>query len=171
MKASLRTVIVMVSLLLVSGVSVSAQRNTITRGEYYNAVATKLRWDLSKRIHRVETLQEYLENGAVVQSHTVVSEGLPPDRSRHYSKTVGNGKTTESEEITIEYMRYTRRDRGPWTKIDLRQQGGTGYGTGTGSGRGMSCTQYTVESTFLEGLVTRLFESVEVETEGAELKL
>jgi hypothetical protein len=169
MKAKLWTIIAFILVSLISTLSVCAQKKAISRSEHYSAVYTTSRWDLSKRVHRVETLEETLENGAVIRSQTTVTEGLPPDRGRYYTKTIANGKTTEFEQITIDYMQYTRTDGGAWTKKDMRQQSGTGYGSGSGSSA-IACTQYTVENAFLEGIVTKLFESVEVVSGGSELK-
>jgi hypothetical protein len=170
MKISGWTILALISVTLMLTDSAVAQKKAITRSEYSKAVYSQLSWGLGKRIHRIETLEESFENGVVVKSQTTIYEGLPPDRSRYYTKTIANGKVTEFERITIDYMLYTRKDGGAWTKIDLRQQGGTGSGSGSGASGSIACSQYSVENTFLEGIATKLFESVQVTEEASELK-
>lgn len=135
----------------------NAQKTPITRGEFNDASLSRWRSGLSNRAHRIETREETIDNGVVTKSHTSISETLPPDRTRYYTVTAENGKKSEYEQIKIDYMMYTRHDSGPWTKVDLRKQSGTGFGSGTGSAS-MSCAQYTVEDTFLDGVPVKLFE-------------
>ena len=155
--------------IVLSALSTSAQKKSITRSEYNQASFSRWRPEVRNRPHRIESREEHFDNGAVTKSYTSISEGLPPDRTRYYTLTIENGKRSEHEEIKIDYMLYTRNDSGPWTKVDLRQRSGSGYGSGTGSGA-MSCVQYTVEDTFLEGVAAKLYESLRIEEAGSILQ-
>ena len=159
--------------LLVMGIAlaaafpVSAQKKAMSFREYYEGVYPKPAIPWHERSRRVENVRETLENGNVIRSETRLSEVLEPDRSRVYTKTVQAGKVTELEVITIEHMQFTRKDGGQWSKLDLRTQG-TGIGSGTGSGSS-SCSQYTVEPVFVNGMTAKLFEELNITSDKNEL--
>lgn len=153
---------------LVATDSICGQKKLISHREYFEGVYPKQTLPWHERSRRVETVRETLNNGIVIETETTIDEVLKPNRSRYYIKTVENGKVREHEEITIEHMRYTRTDGGKWSKIDLRTQAG---GTGTGSGSSAtSCTQYTVESVFVNGMAGKLFERTDIRSVEDELR-
>jgi hypothetical protein len=175
MKLMRATVAIAFAFLIIpsQGTTAFGQRKLIGYKEYYDAIARSPEVGWSERTHRVETLEEELSNGAVIRSDLEVSEVVLPDRQRYYKKTVSGGKVKEFEQITIEYFQYTRVDGGEWSKVDLRQQKpGVGYGSSTGSGSSrIACTQYSVEPVVIGGLPVKLYEMIDIESAGNELKL
>lgn len=146
---------------------VEAQRKVITSKEYFEGVSrTGVKYYDKSR--RVETTDETIANGVVTRSVLQVHEVLLPNLSRNYTKTKEGDKVTEWEQITIDHMQYTRKDGGNWTKVDLRQ---AGYGSGSGSGSGSSqqCSQFSVESAFLDGRAVEMFEWLLVDGSSKEL--
>lgn len=174
MKLMRATLAIAFAFLLISsqGITAFGQRKLIGYKEYYDGIARRPEVGWFDRTHRVETLEEELSNGAVVKSDLEVSEVVLPDRQRYYRKTVVSGKVKEFEQITIEYFQYTRVDGGEWSKVDLRQQKpGVGYGSSAGSGSSrVACTQYSVEPVVIGGLPVKLYEMIDIETFGNELK-
>jgi hypothetical protein len=143
-----------------------AQRQIISSREYSEAAYNREnKWYEKSR--RVVSIDETFSNGAVTKSIMIVSEVLLPDKERFYSKSTSGNKVAEYERIKIDYMEYTRIDGGAWTKVDLRQTGGTG-GLSTGSGS-TSCDQYSVEATWLNSMSVQLFEALTIENKGNEL--
>lgn len=153
---------------LASFSELTAQRQIITSKEYYDAAYnSESKWYEMSR--RVVSTDETFSNGAVIKSIMTVSEVLLPNRERFYRKSVEGNKIAEYEQVKIDYMEYTRIDGGTWTKVDLRQSGrGSGIGSGLGTGH-ISCSQYSVEPTSLNGLSMRLFEFLIIENKDHEL--
>jgi hypothetical protein len=175
MKLTRSVVAIVLALLMISsqGITALGQRKAIGSKEYYDAIFRNPEVSVSERTHRVETLEEVLSNGVVTKSELEISEVVLPNRERYYKKTVEGGKVKELEVITVEYFRYTRIDSGEWSKVDLRQaKSGSGYGSGSGSGSSrVACTQYSVEPVVIGGLPVKLYEMVDIESAGNELKL
>ncbi len=137
---------------------VAAQRKIITSKEYYEGISMPSVKYYDKSRH-VETTDETIANGVATESVFTISEVLLPGHTRVYVKTTNGDKINEFEQITIDFMQYTRKDNGAWTKVDLRQSGfGSGSGNGYGYGSSQQCTQYSVESTSINGRPLQLFE-------------
>ena len=142
-----------------------AQSKIIKSQEYYEGIGKPgVKWYEKSR--RVETSDETFANGATTRSVINISEVLLPDHRRQYTKTTEPGKVSEFEQITIDYMQYTRKDGGDWTKTDLRQ---LGQGTGTGVGISRRCDQYSVEMSSLNGRSMQLFNWLSIDGNGDEL--
>ena len=155
--------IAIATIVLTTGNSVIAQRKFIGSREFSAGLYGKsegVPWN--ERVRRVETVRETLDNGTVVKTVTTISEIVPKEGSRQYEKTVENGKTTENESILIDYMLYTRKDRGIWTKVDLRNS--SVGATGADAAGNYACAQHSVESAFLNGMTVSLFEKFMVVT-------
>ncbi|HVF30527.1 MAG TPA: hypothetical protein VNA22_06130, partial [Pyrinomonadaceae bacterium] len=163
------SVVLLTGLLLAT--TAGAQSKLVSSKEYYEAVDKRPEVDWDERVRRVETTRDEMRDGVVVKSLISVSEVLLPDRQRHYSKLVESGKTTETEEIRITHFLYTRTNGGAWTKFDLRKPGsGSGYGSGGGSGSGrMTCTQYSIEPTVINGTPVNLYQKIVLYTQRNEI--
>ena len=156
-------------LFIVTTISISAQPKVITSSEYFSGLYPRSGVRITDRSRRVELIDETMTNGAVTKSVQSVSEFLLPDHNRYYKKTTQVGKVDEYEAITIDYMFYSRKDSGAWTKVDLRQAGNGGGMNSSGAGYN-SCSQHTVDSVFLNGVAVKLFESLDITSPGGELK-
>lgn len=153
---------------LVFSIDVYAQRKIITSKEYYEGIS-KPGVKYYEKSRRVETTEETITDGVVTKSALRINEALLPNRDRKYAKITEGGKVSEFEQITIDYMQYTRKDGAAWTKVDLRQSGyGSGSGTGVG-GSSRQCDQYSVDSTSINGRSMQLFEWLLIDSNGNEL--
>ena len=161
--------VLLIGLLFVT--AADAQPRILTYKEYSDGVDKTPEVDWHERTRRVETIKEETRDGVVVKSDQTVSEVLPPDRRRTYTKVIDSGKTTENEQIQITDFLYTRINGGPWDKVDLRKLGsGRGYGSGYGSGSSRTtCSQYSIESTVVNGTPVNLFQHILLYTERNEI--
>jgi hypothetical protein len=159
----------MLALASVFALNVPAQRKIISSKEYIDAVMKPLGPKYYEKSRRVETMDEILADGVVTKSVFRIYEVLLPNRAREYSKTIEGDKATEFEQITIDYMQYTRKDGGAWIKVDLRQSGSLGYGSGSASGSTRQLDQYSVETTSINGQSTQLYDWLSIDTSSNEL--
>ena len=160
--------LLVLAVVLSVSVEANAQRRLISAREFMLPLsnpAVKI-YDKSRR---VESTDETFANGAVVKLIMIVEEVQLPDNSRYYRKTTAGGLVSEIEVINVDYMSYTRKDNGPWTKVDTR---GAGSGSGNGSGFDTSreCDQYSVEEVILNGRQVHLYEWILINRDTNELK-
>ncbi len=157
-------------------VDANAQRRIISEREYMLPFSHPMArvWEMSRR---VETTDETFVGGSVVKSAVTITEILLPDREHLYTKKTEGGVVSEFELITIQFMQYTRKDGGPWSKVDLRVSGGTGgFGGGMGIGKGTGLdasaqnVQYSVEDVVLNGKRVRLYEAISTSSDTNEPK-
>lgn len=125
----------------------TAQVKQISSREFYeaNSNAYKL---MSERSRRTVVKTDILNNGTILSSSTKIEERILPDKMRFVSIEKKGSDETSTELIRIGTMEYRRENNGQWTAKDI-----SGSGGGSGSGTGVSsCSQYTEESSFVEGI-------------------
>ncbi|MEO6051976.1 MAG: hypothetical protein ABIP78_11685 [Pyrinomonadaceae bacterium] len=143
-----------------------AQRKLLTLSEYSEGTLPPpaKSQELTRRNKGIE---ETFVGGVLMKTVETISESVISGGNRFYSKTTEGDKITEIDKINVNDVMYIRENGKAWRKESDNPFGRLVMGGGLSSpppGK-----QYSVESVFLNGISTQIFEAFFVLDKGKEL--
>jgi hypothetical protein len=107
---------------------------------------------------RVESTDLTYTKGLLTKTDLYIWEYESPDRRRTIHRVIENGKSNESEIITIDNVIFRRENGGSWNREEI----GNGAGSGGGTGTQTELTHAVKGRVVLDGIEVTLYESVTI---------
>ena len=162
---SISVAILSLTIVIACVCEVSAQRKLISLEDYSKAtlpVSSKSR----EMTRRVVGTEETIMDGVVTKTVETIIEAVVSGGTRFFVKTTEGEKISEIERINVNSIWYVRNNGGVWNKEGDDPSRRMEIGGGLSS---PGCLQYSVDSVFLNGRQTQVFEALSVSSKANEL--
>lgn len=104
-------------LFLITGLAINGQETIIDKSSF-DAAVSQGRKSIRELPYRSKSIDETFDSdGKLISQWERSTESQPPDRERHVSMGVRDGKISKNESLRIGTQTYVRRDEGEWTRV------------------------------------------------------